>query len=533
VHVVGAGVMGGDIAGWCAMRAWRWTLQDQSPSAGSGDKARGRAFQRRLRDKSRIRGRARRLIPDVAGTERGTHMSSSSDFRELAGQARLFAKLEAQAKPEALLASNTSSLKLGPTSARKFEDPSRLVESISSTLCRSCSWSKWSGARPPGGHREARSRVRAADRQLPCRSRTRRAFSSIACSVPTSTKRWHGGRGRHAGDARRGGHMRSACRWGRIELARHGGPRHLPRGGKELAGESENLRENSRSSLLREISEENRARLLRLRTASTQRRRARRHARTHRESSSRLTFKEAQAAVAKGIVADADSPTRAHLRTGFAPFRGGPLNYMKSKGRKFPDSSRATTLPDTRSRDAYLTQHGVGEFALAREGQGGSTQRRARCAAACRTGGSIVVRAVPAARLRSAGEAKPQPPDRNPSAGRAGISGTGRGASKRRPPPRFAIQRFLFEAIPSLARRVEPYSRAVFRKGAATSETFSARLEALQDVYTRRGYNAVRVSVPPAGHSLGQVRLAWSRRGSGGCRLPLFDEKTSGHTCLP
>jgi len=33
VHVIGAGVMGGDIAAWCAMRGLTVTLQDQSPSA--------------------------------------------------------------------------------------------------------------------------------------------------------------------------------------------------------------------------------------------------------------------------------------------------------------------------------------------------------------------------------------------------------------------------------------------------------------------------------------------------------------------
>jgi 3-hydroxyacyl-CoA dehydrogenase/enoyl-CoA hydratase/3-hydroxybutyryl-CoA epimerase len=30
VHVVGAGVMGGDIAAWCALRGLTVTLQDQS-----------------------------------------------------------------------------------------------------------------------------------------------------------------------------------------------------------------------------------------------------------------------------------------------------------------------------------------------------------------------------------------------------------------------------------------------------------------------------------------------------------------------
>ena len=33
VHVIGAGVMGGDIAAWCAMRGLTVTLQDQRRSA--------------------------------------------------------------------------------------------------------------------------------------------------------------------------------------------------------------------------------------------------------------------------------------------------------------------------------------------------------------------------------------------------------------------------------------------------------------------------------------------------------------------
>ncbi len=43
-------------------------------------------------------------------------------------------------------------------------------------------------------------------------------------------------------------------------------------------------------------------------------------------------LKEAQAAVAEGIVADADLADAGLIfATGFAPFRGGPLNYLKSK----------------------------------------------------------------------------------------------------------------------------------------------------------------------------------------------------------
>jgi 3-hydroxyacyl-CoA dehydrogenase/enoyl-CoA hydratase/3-hydroxybutyryl-CoA epimerase len=43
-------------------------------------------------------------------------------------------------------------------------------------------------------------------------------------------------------------------------------------------------------------------------------------------------LKEAQAAVAEGIVADADLADAGLIfGTGFAPFRGGPLNYLKNR----------------------------------------------------------------------------------------------------------------------------------------------------------------------------------------------------------
>jgi 3-hydroxyacyl-CoA dehydrogenase/enoyl-CoA hydratase/3-hydroxybutyryl-CoA epimerase len=46
-------------------------------------------------------------------------------------------------------------------------------------------------------------------------------------------------------------------------------------------------------------------------------------------------LQEAQAVVADGIVADADLADAGLIfGTGFAPFRGGPLHYMKTRGRE-------------------------------------------------------------------------------------------------------------------------------------------------------------------------------------------------------
>lgn len=128
VHVVGAGVMGGDIAAWCAMRGLTVTLQDQNAKALAPAMKRAQAlFKRRLRDKRLIRDAADRLIPDVAGNgARRADVIIEAIFENLEVKRALFARLEAAAKPGAILATNTSSLKLADISAN-FADPSRLV----------------------------------------------------------------------------------------------------------------------------------------------------------------------------------------------------------------------------------------------------------------------------------------------------------------------------------------------------------------------------------------------------------------------
>jgi 3-hydroxyacyl-CoA dehydrogenase/enoyl-CoA hydratase/3-hydroxybutyryl-CoA epimerase len=128
VHIVGAGVMGGDIAAVCAMRGITVTLQDTSPErlAPAVERA-AKLFKRRLRDAARIRDAMDRLIPDVAGAGAArADVVIEAIFEDLKAKQELFAKLEAMAKPEAVLASNTSSLKLADIAAG-FKDPTRLV----------------------------------------------------------------------------------------------------------------------------------------------------------------------------------------------------------------------------------------------------------------------------------------------------------------------------------------------------------------------------------------------------------------------
>ncbi len=128
VHVVGAGTMGGDIAAWCALRGLTVTLQDQNaerlaPAMGRAAKL----FAERLKDPRRIRDATDRLIPDVAGDGVArADVIIEAIFENLDAKRALFAALEKRAQPDALLATNTSSIPLEEI-ASALADPSRLL----------------------------------------------------------------------------------------------------------------------------------------------------------------------------------------------------------------------------------------------------------------------------------------------------------------------------------------------------------------------------------------------------------------------
>jgi 3-hydroxyacyl-CoA dehydrogenase/enoyl-CoA hydratase/3-hydroxybutyryl-CoA epimerase len=114
IHVIGAGVMGGDIAAWSAYRGFTVTLQDQSPQFL--ESALKRAYQlaeKRLKEPSEIRAMMDRLIPDVAG-----HGVKRADIiieaitEKLEAKQALFKALEPKLKEGAVLATNTSTIPL-------------------------------------------------------------------------------------------------------------------------------------------------------------------------------------------------------------------------------------------------------------------------------------------------------------------------------------------------------------------------------------------------------------------------------------
>ncbi len=128
VHVIGAGVMGGDIAAWCALRGMTVTLQDQTVERIAPAMARAaKLFEKKLRDKKLARFALDRLIPDPAGDGvRQADVIIEAIFENLEAKRALFADIERRAKPSALLASNTSSLKLADI-ATALQQPQRLV----------------------------------------------------------------------------------------------------------------------------------------------------------------------------------------------------------------------------------------------------------------------------------------------------------------------------------------------------------------------------------------------------------------------
>jgi len=114
VHVVGAGVMGGDIAAWCALRGMTVTLQDREQKYI--DPALERAaslFEKRIRSTTDRNDAHERLEADVAGEgARKADLVIEAIFENLEAKRALYKDLQAKMKPGAMLATNTSSIPL-------------------------------------------------------------------------------------------------------------------------------------------------------------------------------------------------------------------------------------------------------------------------------------------------------------------------------------------------------------------------------------------------------------------------------------
>lgn len=128
VHVIGAGVMGGDIAAWCALRGMGVTLQDIDIERIKPALDRAKTlFKKRLKKKHEVDAAVLRLEADVSG--KGVARADviiEAVVEKLDVKQKIFAGLEDQLKPGAILATNTSSIELERI-AEGLQHPERLI----------------------------------------------------------------------------------------------------------------------------------------------------------------------------------------------------------------------------------------------------------------------------------------------------------------------------------------------------------------------------------------------------------------------
>ncbi len=128
VHVIGAGVMGADIAGWCVASGMEVTLQDLSEEQlAKGIASQAKLFARRFRTKAQRDAAKARLIADAKGDMVGrADVVIEAIVEKLEVKQSLFKGLEGKLKPGAIMATNTSSIMIEDI-AKALNEPGRLI----------------------------------------------------------------------------------------------------------------------------------------------------------------------------------------------------------------------------------------------------------------------------------------------------------------------------------------------------------------------------------------------------------------------
>jgi len=114
VHVVGAGVMGGDIAAWAAFKGFQVTLQDREMKFIQPALDRARAlYEKKLKTPEKVEETARRLRADVEGKGvAAADLAIEAIFENAEAKQALYASIEPQFQADEILATNTSSIPL-------------------------------------------------------------------------------------------------------------------------------------------------------------------------------------------------------------------------------------------------------------------------------------------------------------------------------------------------------------------------------------------------------------------------------------
>ena len=128
VHVVGAGVMGGDIAAWSALKGFQVTLQDREMKYIQPALDRARAlYAKKLKSDDKAAAVMQRLVADVEGKGvADADLVIEAIFENPEAKQELYAVIEPQLGRNGLLASNTSSIPLD-TLRKGLKHPGRFL----------------------------------------------------------------------------------------------------------------------------------------------------------------------------------------------------------------------------------------------------------------------------------------------------------------------------------------------------------------------------------------------------------------------
>jgi 3-hydroxyacyl-CoA dehydrogenase/enoyl-CoA hydratase/3-hydroxybutyryl-CoA epimerase len=129
IHVIGAGAMGGDIAAWCAWHGFTVSLADMKPEPLAGAIKRAADLYGKINhgDRRKLRDALDRLIPDLKGEGVATaDLIIEAVPEKLDLKQKVFASIEPKMKKGAILATNTSSIPLEQL-REGLQHPDRLV----------------------------------------------------------------------------------------------------------------------------------------------------------------------------------------------------------------------------------------------------------------------------------------------------------------------------------------------------------------------------------------------------------------------